>query len=85
MSAGFPVPVEANAECSANIGGDWHARETWDGPCVNCGRELLPEACESCGDRDYELREHMDESYRKQLACPKCIARVKRLADLELI
>ena len=83
--AGFPEEVEANTECSANIGGDWHARETFDGPCVNCGRALLPEACESCGDRGYELREITNEHDRKERACPKCKARHDRLAALEVI
>ena len=83
--AGFPVPVERETECSANIGGDWHERVTFDGPCVNCGRELLPEACERCGGRDYELREVANEYNRTERMCPKCKRRIDRLAAMELI
>ncbi len=83
--AGFPEEVEANTECSANIGGDWHARETFDGPCVNCGRALLPEACGWCADRDYELREVTDERDHRVRVCPKCKAAYDHAAAMELI
>jgi hypothetical protein len=76
--------VELTAACPASPSGDWHELVCWDGPCTACGAALMPEACEVCGDRDYELRD-VSVDNGKMRVCPKCAKAHRRRAELELI